>query len=663
MSRDVRSDGARAPGAGKAVQTARKSVLLVDDEPQVLVALEDLLSEEFTVLKTVSPEAALELAEHEKDIAVVVSDQRMPGMNGDELLTRMHQSCDATRILVTGFADLSAVVRAVNEGRIFAYVTKPWRPEELQLLVRKAAEHFRLAQELAHERTLLRDLMDNTPDGIYFKDRQLRFLRTNRAYARGLGSASSDALVGRRLNEILGPYSAEALNVEAEERRVLAEGLALEDVVHEFRQSGGTQHLSETKAPIRAPNGETIGLVGISRDITARVQTEAALRRAEEQLLHSQKMEAIGQLAGGVAHDFNNVLSVILSYGEMLLDETPKDDPKHADMAVIVGAAQRAATLTRQLLAFSRKHVIEAHVVDLNTAVRGIDTMLRRIIGENIDLRTTLAARPLTVRADTSQLEQVIMNLTVNARDAMPKGGTIELDTANVDIDERYAAEHPGLATGRFIRLRVRDTGTGMDAATQKRIFEPFFTTKDVGRGTGLGLSTVYGIVQQCGGHIVLESELGRGTTFSIYLPETAEASAEDVPTRKTPSRPPVGAGTVLVVEDDDEVRQVAVRILRDHGYTVLETGKPAEALAVARSHPKGIDLLLADVVMPGVSGPKVAEELTLALPGLRVLLMSGYTGASGIEDVTLTKGIRYIEKPFTPASLVKLVAEILRTV
>jgi len=642
------------------VQPARKSVLLVDDEPQVLVALEDLLSEEFTVLKTESPATALRLVEQEKDIAVVVSDQRMPGMNGDELLTRLHQSCDATRILVTGFADLSAVVRAVNEGRIFAYVTKPWRPEELQLLVRKAAEHFRLAQELAHERTLLHDLMDNTPDGIYFKDRQLRFLRTNRAYARGLGSASSDALVGRRLNDILGPYSAEALNVEAEERRVLAEGTSLQDVVHEFRQSAGTLHLSETRAPIRAPNGETIGLVVISRDITARVEAEAALRRAEEQLLHSQKMEAIGQLAGGVAHDFNNVLSVILSYGEILLDEMSKDDPKHADMAVIVGAAQRAATLTRQLLAFSRRHVIEATVVDLNTAVRGIDTMLRRIIGEDIDLRTALAARPLTVRADTSQLEQVIMNLTVNARDAMPKGGTIELETDSVEIDERYAAKHPGLPTGSFILLRVRDTGVGMDAATQKRVFEPFFTTKEVGRGTGLGLSTVYGIVQQCGGHIVLESELGHGTTFSIYLPETAEASTE-APTRQPSSRPAVGAETVLVVEDDNEVRQVAVRILREHGYTVLETGNPSEAMAIARAQPKGIDLLLADVVMPGVNGPKLAEELSAAIPGLRVLLMSGYTGARGVEDVMLTPETRYIDKPFTPASLVKLVGEVLR--
>jgi PAS domain S-box-containing protein len=641
------------------VETARESVLLVDDEPQVLIALEDLLSDEFTVLKTVSPEIALELAEREPSIAAVVSDQRMPGMTGDELLSRLHRSCDASRILVTGFADLTAVVRAVNEGRIFAYVTKPWNPKDFQLLVRKAVEHFRLAQELAHERTLLRDLMDNTPDGIYFKDRQLRFLRTNRAYARGLGVVSSDELVGRRLNDVLGTYSAEALDVEAEERRVLAQGTPVQDVLHEFRQADVTQHISETKAPIRAPSGETIGLVGISRDVTARVQAETALRRAEEQLLHAQKMEAVGQLAGGVAHDFNNVLSVILGYGEILLEELPKDDPKHADLSVIVDAAQRAAALTRQLLAFSRRRVVEPNVVDLNTTVRGVETMLRRIIGEDIDLRTTLSAEPATVRADASQLEQVIMNLTVNARDAMPEGGTLTIETASVEIHERGSAEHAVLPPGRLVRLRVTDTGVGIDVATQKRIFEPFFTTKEIGRGTGLGLSTVYGIVQQSGGQIALESEPGRGTTFTIHLPLADEPSAETAQ-RPSPTRPPAGAGTVLVVEDDDAVRQVTVRILRDQGYTVIDTGRPQDAAALAATQPQGVDLLLVDVVMPGVSGPKLAAELMAVRQGLRVLLMSGYAGRHSEGDLTLAPGMRYIEKPFTPTALAKVAAELL---
>lgn len=643
------------------MQTARESVLLVDDEPQVLVALEDLLSDEFTVLKTESAESALELAERERSIAVVLSDQRMPGMNGDELLARLHHSSNASRILVTGFADISAVVRAVNEGRIFAYVTKPWNPPELQLLVRKAVEHFRLAQELAHERTLLRDLMDNTPDGIYFKDRQLRFLRTNRAYARGLGKKSSEELVGKRLNDVLGAYSAEALSVEAEERRVLTQGIAVQDVLHEFPQAAGTLHLAETKAPIRTGSGEVIGLVGISRDVTARIQAEAALRSAEEQLLHSQKMEAMGQLAGGVAHDFNNVLSVILAHGEMLLEEVPIEDAKYADLSVIVGAAQRAAALTRQLLAFSRRRVMEPRVVDLNTAVRGVDQMLRRIIGEDVDLRTELTSEPTTVRADSSQLEQVVMNLTVNARDAMPKGGAIAIETQVVEVGAEESDAHPGLPAGRFVRLRVSDTGLGIDPTTQKRIFEPFFTTKEVGRGTGLGLSTVYGIVQQCGGRITLESEVGRGTTFTIHLP-LADEPPDEAPAR--PVTPPraKGAGTVLVVEDDDEVRQVTVRILREHGYTVLQTGRPWDAPTLAMGRPEGIDLLLVDVVMPGLSGPKVAEELSKLVPGLRVLLMSGYAGSLGEGELLLSPAMRYIEKPFSPAALVKLVGELLAT-
>jgi PAS domain S-box-containing protein len=646
-------------GQGMSIELVRHSVLLVDDEPQVLVALEDLLSEEFTVYKARDSQTALEVVEHEKNLAVVLTDQRMPGMSGDELLTHVHRTSDATRMLVTGFADLSAVIRAVNDGRIFAYVTKPWNPEELQLMVRKAAEHFRLAQELAQERTLLHDLMDNIPDGIYFKDRQQRFLRANRAFARTLNGGKPDELVGRKLSEVLGA-SSEASEAEAEDQRVMSEALPAQDVLHEVERHGETAWLSETKAPIKSPSGQTIGLVGIARDVTERVRTEAALRRAEEQLLQSQKMEAIGQLAGGVAHDFNNVLSVILGYGEILLEEVPKEDPNHADISVMVGAAQRAAALTRQLLAFSRRRAIQPDVVDLNTTVWGVDKMLRRIIGEDIDLRTTLASAPATVRADASQLEQIILNLTINARDAMPKGGALRIETATVDLDEKYASQHMGVTPGTFVLLRVSDTGSGMDAATQKRVFEPFFTTKEVGRGTGLGLSTVYGIVQQGGGHIVLESEVDKGSSFSIYLPEAKEEALQPQ-IRRPQTRPPAGAGSVLVVEDDDEVRQVTVRMLRDQGYTVVDAGLPEQAKALALEHRAGIDVLLVDVVMPGMSGPMLAKELTELVPGLRVLYMSGYAGAAADQEITLAPGSDYIEKPFVPSALGKKVAELLK--
>jgi PAS domain S-box-containing protein len=640
------------------VDLVKNSVLLVDDEPQVLVALEDLLSDEFTVFKAQTPQKALELVKHERNLAVILTDQRMPGMTGDELLTRAHESSEATRMLVTGFADLSAVIRAVNEGRIFAYVTKPWNPEELQIMVRKAAEHFRLAQELAHERTLLHDLMDNAPDGIYFKDRQLRFLRTNRAFARSLNETRSDDLVGKRLRDFL-PTSTDVAKAEAEDRRVMEQGLPAQDVLHEHRQGELTRWISETKAPIRTPSGETIGLVGIARDVSERVLAEMALRRAEEQLLQAQKMEAVGQLAGGVAHDFNNVLSVILGYGELLLEEIPKDDPKHSDIAVMVGAAQRAAALTRQLLAFSRRRVVQPDIVDLNTIVWGLDKMLRRIIGEDIDLRTTLASSPATVRADPSQLEQIVMNLTVNARDAMPKGGALRIETATEKLDERYAAEHVGVKPGTYVLLRVTDTGTGMDPATQKRVFEPFFTTKEVGYGTGLGLSTVYGIVQQSGGHIELVSELGKGTSFAIHLPQADEpVSAPQI--RRPATRPPAGSGSVLVVEDDDEVRGVTVRMLRDQGYKVVDTGRAEDARALALENRAGIDVLLVDIVMPQTSGATLAEELTEVVPGLRVLYMSGYAGALVDREIKLTSGSDYIEKPFSPSALGKKIAELL---
>jgi PAS domain S-box-containing protein len=638
------------------MELAKQSVLLVDDEPQVLVALEDILSEEFTVFKTQSPETALRMVEDQGDIAVVLSDQRMPKMSGDELLSQLCGTSDATRILVTGYADLGAVIRAVNEGRIFAYVTKPWNPEDLRLMVRKAAEHFRLAQDLAHERQLLHDLMNNVPDGIYFKDRQLRFLRANRAFSALVGGGPPDALAGRRLSDLLPVRDAEV--EEAEERRVLSEGLPALDVVRQYQNSGVTHWLSETKAPIRSPGGEVIGLVGIARDVTERVATQEALRRLEQQLLQAQKMEAIGQLAGGVAHDFNNLLSVIMGYGELVLQECEDKQEMHADISELLGAAQRAASLTRQLLAFSRRQVVQAEIVDLNGIVANVDKMLRRIIGEHIEITTDFRPPRATIKADPSQIEQILLNLTVNARDAMPEGGKIVITTADASLGPEYASLHPGM-TGNFVELSFADTGTGMDAETQKRVFEPFFTTKPIGKGTGLGLATVYGIVQQCGGHIKLESELGRGTRFRLFFPKATTLGAEHT-VRRASTRPPTGVGTILLVEDEEAVRQVTARILRESGYTVLVARDPAQARELCAEHRAVIDALLVDVVMPEISGPKLAEELGELLPGLRVVFMSGYSGGGPQQATTMQPDAAFIEKPFTPAALAKKLRDVL---
>jgi PAS domain S-box-containing protein len=641
------------------MELAKQNILVVDDEPQVLVALEDILSDEFTVLKTESAEQALRVAQEEPDIAVVLSDQRMPNMNGDELLAKMSGSSEASRILVTGYADLSAVVRAVNDGRIFAYVTKPWNPQDLRLMVRRAAEHFRLAKELASERQLLHDLMDNVPDGIYFKDRQLRFLRANRAFAGAVESGGPANLVGRRLGEIVTDSGkGEVESSEAEERRILAQGVPEQDVLREYQRAGSKRWISETKAPIRNPGGEVIGLVGIARDVTERIQTQDRMRRLEQQLLQSQKMDAIGQLAGGIAHDFNNILSVITGCGELVLQDLPDNDAKREDLVELLAASQRAAALTRQLLAFSRRQVVKPEMLEFNAVVANVEKMLRRVIGEDIDLRTVLAPGLGAVLADPNQIEMVLLNLTVNARDAMPEGGKLSIETSEVVVDQRMADEQHDLAPGTFVLLSVTDTGVGMDAATQKRIFEPFFTTKAVGKGTGLGLATVYGIVQQCGGHIVVESQVGRGTRFSVYFPRAAGAVSSP-PLKRGVVRGSQKSATVLLVEDEDAVRHVTARILREQGYTVLEARRAGEARTLAEKHAGTIDVLLIDVVMPEISGPKLAEELSASAPSLRVLLMSGYSGGL-MQEAATASGTPYLEKPFTPNALSKKLREVL---
>jgi PAS domain S-box-containing protein len=631
---------------------AKQRVLLVDDEPQVLIALEDLLCEKFVVLKAHSGEKALDVLERERDIAVIVTDQRMPRMNGDELLAKVAESADALRILVTGFADLSAVIRAVNEGKIFAYVTKPWNADDFRLKVDKAADHFRLNKELAYERQLLHDLMNNIPDGIYFKDADLRFLQANRPYATMVGATEPQSLVGKRLIEMPDAgYDVEQR--EREEADIVAQGEAVQDVIREFRAAGERRWVSETKAPIRSSQG-VIGLVGVSRDVTQQ-------RRLEEQLTQSQKMEAIGLLAGGVAHDFNNLLVVIESYSELLLQDLEEGDSKRDDVREILAAGRRASALTRQLLAFSRRQVLQTSMLDLNEIVGNVEKMLKRIIGEDVELLTELAESLGSVKADSGQIEQIILNLTVNARDAMPKGGKVIIETRNVVLDEDYVAAHSGVKAGEYVMLAVTDTGTGMDEATQKRIFEPFFTTKEVGKGTGLGLSTVYGIVQQSGGHIVVYSEMNRGTSFKTYFPRIDGRSNVSM-FRQPKAQVANGVGTILLVEDDEAVRHVTARVLRERGYTVLETRRPSEARNLCQTHSAAIDLLLTDIVMPETSGPRLAEELSQSYPQMRVLFMSGYAGAALEHAGWLDNGAAYLEKPFSPGSLADKVGKLLES-
>jgi signal transduction histidine kinase len=388
-----------------------------------------------------------------------------------------------------------------------------------------------------------------------------------------------------------------------------------------------------------------------------RRKIEERLSLSDRMLQQAQKMEAIGRLAAGVAHDFNNILSVILSYSDMLLaDQVPQDRMK-ADIEEIHQAAVRAADLTRQLLTFSRQQVLAPRILNLNESVVSLDKMLRRLIGERVIL-TTMAHPDLgRVRADPGQVEQVIINLVVNARDAMPNGGKLTIETANVDLDEAYASTHPHAQPGRHVMLAVTDTGIGMSRETQARVFEPFFTTKEKGKGTGLGLAMVFGIVRQSGGTIWLYSEPGHGTTFKIYLPRTDDS--QSVVAKSIPSPRYEGVETVLVVEDDPSVRQVVVSILVRLGYRVLAADTPEHAREVCRS-PETIHVVISDVMMPLTSGPDLVAELLSLRPSLKTLFISGYTDNSIVANGTLDACMQFLQKPITPDGLARKLREVL---
>jgi signal transduction histidine kinase len=382
-------------------------------------------------------------------------------------------------------------------------------------------------------------------------------------------------------------------------------------------------------------------------------------RRLQTQLVQSQKMEAVGRLAGGIAHDFNNLLTVITTSCDLLREDMGPDDPKREDVDQVRQAADGAAALTRQLLAFSRQQVLAPQIVNLGDVVFGVERMLRRVIGEDVDLVTVLDPESGAVKADVGQLEQVLMNLAVNARDAMPTGGKLTIEIANVEHDPDYAREQEAAAVSRFVMLAVSDTGTGMDEATKARIFEPFFTTKELGKGTGLGLATVYGIVRQSGGFIWVYSEPGLGTTFKIYLPQV-DAVAEGSAASDAPSASRRGTETVLLVEDAAAVRSVIHEALARQGYAVLDAPHGAEALRIAASHAGPIHLLLTDVVMPGLSGRQLADQLAAVRPETKVLYTSGHTDDAVVRHGVLESGIAYLQKPFTVDGLARKVREVL---
>jgi len=418
------------------------------------------------------------------------------------------------------------------------------------------------------------------------------------------------------------------------------------------KKDGQQVRVSLTVSPIMDGHGGVASASAIARDITE-------TKRMEEMFRQAQKMEAVGRLAGGVAHDFNNLLSVIIGYGEIVEESLKKDDPLRAKAEQINKAGRRAVGLTRQLLAFSRQQILEPTILNLNSIVSDVHKMLQRLIGEDIELVTALAPHLASVKADQGQIEQIIMNLAVNSRDAMPEGGTLTIETTNLEADELYALNHPGLVAGSYVMLRVTDVGTGMDAETQKHIFEPFFTTKEQGKGTGLGLATVYGVIKQSSGYISVNSALGQGTTFEIYLPQVRAAPKPELQSI-APNDLPKGMETVLLVEDEESLRTLTRDVLLESHYTILEASDGLEALEIAQQHKGPIHLLLTDVVMPRMGGPALAKRLAVQNPEMKVLFMSGYAGnAHQYESVGAAS---FLRKPFSRRDLSEKVREALES-
>ena len=588
--------------------------------------------------------------------------ERMDGYTAEEIVGR-HYSCLFTPELIAEGKPEQELERAAAEGKV---EVEGWR-------IRKNGARFwvngtlaalydengqargfaKITRDMTVKRRndeLLQSVLDHTLDGIIGIDERGTISMINRAGEHIFGRPGSE-VVGQNVKMLMPePYHAEHDSylgnyIRTGEAKIIGSGREVQGL----RKNGSIFPLDLAVTEFQLDNQRYF--VGIVRDISDK-------KRLEAQLHQSQKMEAFGQLAGGVAHDFNNLLTVISGYSDLLLTKLAPDDPKKKMVDQIRRAGERAASLTRQLLAFSRQQVLEPKVLDLNVIVTDIEKMLRRLIGEDVQFSTVLGPAISSVKVDAGQIEQVIMNLAVNARDAMPQGGKLSIETADVELDQSYTNTHPEARTGRFVVVAISDTGCGMTPEVKARVFEPFFTTKGVGQGTGLGLAVVHGIVKQSGGNIDVYSEVGIGTTFRIYLPAIEQPAASA--SSHAPELPSQGTETILLVEDEENVRELATFVLEGCGYTVLTAPEGLAALQLVATCREQIHLLLTDVVMPQMGGRKLAETLLADHPELRVLFMSGYTDDAVVRHGVLQANANFLQKPFTPNSLAKKVREVL---
>ena len=594
-------------------------VLVVDDDAQMLRSISDILRlGGYSAVVAGSGSEAIDLTRKMTfGPAVALVDLKLPDMDGIELVGRLREIAGLTEVVIlTGNASVDSAVRALRENSN-DYLVKPVQPEHLIGTIERAAERWqrRRAEEgMRESQDRLRLIFDHVSDALYIADDAGRIIDANPA-ACMLSGESLEQIQTRNMTDVLPQNGTHSLDVRS---TAFAPGV----------------------------------LVYTVRDLTRQ-------RKLEDQLMQAQKMEAVGQLAGGVAHDFNNLLTVIMSYSSLLLADAAPDAADRDDIQAISDAAARAAGLTRQLLAFSRKQVLQLQAVNVNAIVTDIEKMLRRLIGEDISLSTHLDPDLALISADPGQLEQVLLNLAVNARDAMPDGGALTLTTDNADLSEEHSNRHMGAVPGKYIMLAVTDTGTGMTKEVQQRLFEPFYTTKGAGKGTGLGLATVHGIVKQLGGDVYVYSEVGHGTTFKVYFPHLT-TTPEPVVAAQESREAPRGSETILLAEDDDALRSLGARVLGAFGYKVLVARTGAEALRIVANHEGPIDLVATDVVMPEMSGSQLVAEVLKARPGIRVLFMSGYT-----DDEVMRRGVidgqtAFLQKPFTPDVLAHKVRAVL---
>ncbi len=635
---------------GTDVTTALRVVIAEDSEEDALLLVRELRRGGYEpVYQRVDTASAMKVALEHQPWDLVLSDYNIPGFSGLEALALIRErGLDIPFIFVSGTISEDQAVAAMKAGAS-DYLAKG----QLKRLLPAIARELREAQGRAARRASdarLATLVEYAPVGICRSTPAGRFLSVNAALVRILGYDSA--------TEVLQLDMAHDVYADPAERQRLVDRHAHTDREYDDieatwkRKDGSLLNVQLSGRAVRNAARQIEYYEAFVRDVTEQ-------RRLQQQLVQAQKMEAVGRLAGGIAHDFNNLLTAILGSADLALDSLTAGVPEREEIEEIRKAALRAADLTRQLLAFSRQQVIAPTVLNPNDVVATVDKLLRRLLGEDVELRVVLASDLAAVKVDPSQLEQVVLNLAVNARDAMPNGGKLTIETQNVELNQEYVRGHLSAQPGSYVMLAVSDTGVGMDAATQARIFEPFFTTKEKGKGTGLGLATVYGIVKQSGGWIWVYSEPGHGTTFKVYFPRVAEVAAPAAPTPAPPASVR-GSETVLLVEDEEMILKLVHKVLQANGYTVLVAASGGDAERVAGQHDGPIHLLMTDVVLPGLNGREVARRLEATRPGIRVLYLSGYTDDAIVHHGVLEPGVAFLQKPFSPTVLGRKVREVL---